>query len=172
MLTPEQQALAEEAMELLPVCLNDFRNRYPFLRAIAAVADLESAALLAITKAARTYDPNRAGVSAYFSKTIRNACLREIENEIKSRSHSHYRISFEMLEARMDVENEPLADPIMSELVNLSEEDMRDIEARAFENKSIRAFSREWGISTRQAKKKLMVKLDRLAEAWRQSAHR
>ena len=82
MLTRKQQALAEEAMELLPVCLKDFRNRYPFLRAIAQVADLESAALLAITKASRTYDPERAGISAYFSKTIRNACLREIEKEL------------------------------------------------------------------------------------------
>ena len=72
----------------------------------------------------------------------------------------------------MDVENEPLADPIMSELVKLSEEDMRDIEARAFENKSIRAFSREWGCIDKASQKKLMVKLDRLAEAWRQSAHR
>lgn len=172
MLTRKQQALAEEAMELLPVCLKDFRNRYPFLREIAKVADLESAALLAITKASRTYDPERAGISAYFSKTIRNACLREIEKEIKSRSHSQYRISFEMIESRQEVEHEPLADPIMSELAKLSEEDMRDIEARAFENKSIRAFSREWGISTRQARKKLMVKLDKLAECWRESAHR
>ena len=174
MLTRKQQALAEKAMELLPVCLNDFRNRYPFLREIAKVADLESASLLAITKASRTYDPEKAGISAYFSKAIRNACLKEIEKEIRSRSHSVYRISFEMLEKRQerDRDSEPLADPIMSELVNLSLEDMSDIESRAFENKSIRAFSREWGISVRQAQKKLMVKLDKLSDCWRDSAHR
>lgn len=172
MLTKQQQQLAEKAMELVPLCLRDFRNRYPFLREIAAVADLESAALLAVTKASRTYDPSRAGISAYFSKAIRNACLREIENEIKSRSHSHYRVSFAMLESRQKVENEPLTDPVMRELQNLSDEDRKIIEERAFDNKSIRAFSREWGISTRQAKKQLMIRLDRLADCYREAIHR
>ena len=172
MLTKEQQELALEAMELIPVCLKDFRNRYPFLREIAQVADLESAAMLAVTKASRTYDRNKAGISAYFSKAIRNACLREIENEVKSRSHSIYRISFEMLEARDNRKAEPLDDPIFSELKKLCDEDRNIIEQRAFENKSIRAFANEWGVSVRQARKKLMVKLDKLSDCWRESAHR
>lgn len=171
-LTQDQQRLAEEALELLPVCLADFRRRYPCFRAIAEQADLEGAAMLAITRAARTYDPEKAGISAYFSQAIRFACLREIEREIKTNAHSQYRISYEAAEQRQPPEAKPLADPLLTAIQNLSEEERRIIEQKVFDKTSIRAFAREWGVSTRKAKARINCTLDSLAECWREAVHR
>ena len=171
MLTDDQRRLAEKAMELVPVCLADFRRRYACFRVISEQADLESAALLAITRAARTYDPNRAGISAYFSRAIRNACLREIERELRSNSHSVYRISYEAAEYREPPKAQPLADPLLTAIQDMSPEDRRVIEERVLHNKSIRAFADDWGCSTRQAKKRIMIRLDRLADCYRAAVH-
>lgn len=172
MLTPEQQRLAEEALELVPVVLSTFKRRYACFQAMFDRVDLESAAYLAVTRAARTYDPKKAGVSAYFSRAIVFTCLREIENELKHGAWSPYRITLEAAEHRQPQESKPLADPMLAAIQNLSEADRRIIEERVFDNKSIRAFAREWGISTRQAKRQIMCRLDRLAEHWRDSIHR
>ena len=36
---------------------------------------------------------------------IKNGCLREVQKEIRSQSHSHYRITFEALTQRVKVKN-------------------------------------------------------------------
>ena len=171
-LTTDQQRVAEQAVSLIPVCLAAFKRRYSGLRKVADVADLEGAAMLAITKAARTYDPSKAGISAYFSRAIRNACIREIEREIRSGNHSHFRVSYEAAELRQPPESEPLASIMWSALEKLSEEDRRILEERFLEKKSYRKFANEWGTNQRAARKQIMIRLDRLANQWRESPHR
>ena len=172
MLTREQQQLAEQALELVPVVLVRFKQRYSCFASLWNQVDLEGAAHMAITMAARTFDPQKAGVSAYFSRAIINSCLSAIDKEVKANLHSPWRISLAAAEHRQTQENNPLADPMLTAIQNLSEEDRRVIEERVFDGKSIRAFAREWGISTRQARKQIMCRLDRLADHWRESPYR
>lgn len=157
---------------MVPVVLKGFRKRYQCFASIVDRVDLEGAAHLAVTRAARTYDPSKAGVSAYFSRAIVLTCLREIENELKSGAYSPYRISLEAAEHRQPQAAKPLTEPMLAAIQNLSEEDRKVIEERVFDGKSIRAFARDWGISTRQAKRQIMCRLDRLAECYRVSLHR
>ena len=170
-LTPDQQRLAEQAMEIVPAVLADFRRRYRCFGELADRVDLESTAYLAICQAARTYKPEKAGMSAYFSMAIRNRCLSEIGKEIKSQSHSIYRISLEAAEQRQPPKNKPLTDPLLRELEDLPDEVREVIEARVFDGMSFRAFASEQGVSTRQARKQIMSHLDRLAECWREARH-
>lgn len=172
MLTPEQQQIAESALGLVPMVLARFRKRYRCFSPLWNQVDLEGAAHVAVTRAARTYNPEKAGLSAYFSRAIINTCLNEIRDELKANLHSPWRISLAAAEHRQPQADKPLADPMLAAILNLSEEDRRVIEERVFDGKSIRAFARDWGISTRQARKQIMCRLDRLADHWRESPHR
>ena len=165
MLTPEQQALAEEASKLVPVCLAIFLKRLPCLRPIAKTCDLESAAYVACCKAARTYDKSRGvGISAYFSVAIRNAMLREVQKEIKSQAHSIKRIALEEIYDRQPPRREH-ADVAMPAMLTLTDEERNWIESYVFEGMSFRAFGREAGCDPRTAKKIILSRLDKLRDA-------
>lgn len=165
MLTPEQQALAEEASKLVPVCLAIFLRKLPCLRPIAKTCDLESAAYVACCKAARTYDPGRGvGISAYFSVAIRNAMLREVQKEIKSRAHSIQRIPLSEIYDRQPPKREQ-ADVAMPAMLTLTQEERDWIESFVFDGMSFRAFGREEGCDPRTAKKRIKSHLDRLRDA-------
>lgn len=163
-LTPEQQALAEEAAKLVPVCIKVFLRQLPCLRAIAQVSDLESAAYVACCKAARTYDPTRGvGVSAYFSVAIRNAMLREVQREIKSRAHSIQRISIEEAGRRQPPKREAL-EAALPALLELTEEERDWIESAVFDGTSFRAFGRRASCDPRTAKRLLKSYLAKLKD--------
>lgn len=172
MLTVEQQRLAESALDLVPVVLVRFKQRYNCFSRLWNQVDLEGAAHVAITRAARTYNPEKAGISAYFSRAIINGCLTAIEKEIKANLHSPWRISLAAAEQRQQQDARPLSDPMLTAIQNLSPEDRRIIEERVFDGKSYRAFAREWGVSSRQARKRIMCRLDKLADHWRDSPFR
>lgn len=162
MLTPEQQSLAEEAAKLVPVCISAFLRQLPCLRAVAQLCDLESAAYVACCKAARTYDPSRGvGISAYFSVAIRNAMLREVQKEIKTRAHSIQRIPLSEIHNR-EPPKKTEADVAIPAMMQLSDEEREWIESFVFDGKSFRAFGRTAGCDPRTAKKMLKSHLDRL----------
>ncbi len=174
MLDEEQQKLSEEALKLVPVVLRKFKEKYSCFRSLWNAVDLEGTAHLAITKASRTYDPKKAGVSAYFSRAIVFSCLTAIEKEVRSQMQSPWRISMEAAQHRQRVTNDRshLENPMLSAMKNLSDEDRKIIEERVFDGKSLRAFASQWECSTRQAKKQINLRLDRLAECWRVNPHR
>jgi len=163
-LTPEQQKVAEEAAKLVPVCLAVFMKHLPCLRAIAQVSDLESAAYVACCKAAKTYDPERgAGVSAYFSVAIRNAMLREVQREIKSRAHSIQRISLDEAGRRQPPKREA-SEAALPAMLKLSDEEREWIESFVFDGTSFRAFGRQAKCDPRTAKKVLKSRLAKLKD--------
>jgi hypothetical protein len=102
MMTPEQQALALRACEMVPTCVRLFWQHFPCLRNVAKSCDLESVAYLACCRAAITYDPSKAGMSAYFSVAIRHGMQQEVEKEVRSRSHSIDRIPLAWLDQRQE----------------------------------------------------------------------
>lgn len=163
-LNAEQQALAAEAAKLVPVCLKVFLRQLPCLRAIAQVSDLESAAYVACCKAARTYDPTRGvGISAYFSVAIRNAMLREVQREIKSRAHSIERISLDEA-ARRQPPKRVAPEAALPAMLQLTEEERDWIESWVFDGASFRSFGRQADCDPRTAKKLLKSRLAKLKD--------
>ncbi len=173
MLTSEQQGYASAAIEMsLPnKCIDYFLKNYPCLRDVLDPEEMNSAALFACASAAKTYNPERAGISAYFSRAILHELLKSCQRELRSGSRSHYRISMKALEMRQPAETKPLADPIIEAFQNMSAEDRRWIERHVFEGASIRFLARTEQISSRQAKKKLRCRLDRLRRATADQPH-
>jgi RNA polymerase sigma factor (sigma-70 family) len=163
-LTPEQQALAEEAAKLVPVCIRVFLRHMPCLRPVAQVCDLESAAYVACCKAARTYDPGRGvGVSAYFSVAIRNAMLREVQKEIKTQAHSIKRISLDEAGRRQPPKREA-SEAAMPAMLKLTDEERDWIESFVFDGTSFRAFGRQAECDPRTAKKLLKSRMNKLRD--------
>jgi RNA polymerase sigma factor (sigma-70 family) len=161
-LTPEQQKVAEQAMALVPACIKAFWRSFPCLRGVAQCCDLESAAYLGITRAARTYDPGRGvGLSAYFSIAIRNMMLQEVQREIRSQAHSIKRIPLEEIHRRQPPKREQAAEALPA-LLQLTEEERDWIERYVFEGASFRSFGRQSGRDPRTAKKILLGHLDKL----------
>lgn len=168
-LTPEQQAIAEKAIALIPVCMAAFWRNFPCLREVAAACDLEGAAQLACCKAARTYKPEKCGISAYFSVAIRNAFLKEIQKEVRSQSHSVYRITLEQAEQRSkpDFPDMEAALPALQDMP----EDVRSwIEAFVFDGSNFSVLGRQHGVHRRTAKKRLRSYLDQLRTCYEDNA--
>jgi DNA-directed RNA polymerase specialized sigma subunit len=165
MLTPEQQAIAEQAMKLVPVCVRTFLKNMPCIRQVAECCDLESAAYFACCRAARTYDPTRGvGLSAYFSVAIKNGMLQEVQKELKSQSHSIKRIPLDEIHRRQPPKREQ-GEQALPALLELAEDEREWIEQNVFEGASFRAFGRQTGRDPRTAKKILKSHLDKLKTA-------
>lgn len=166
MLTPDQQKLVEEAVKMVPVCLNVFLKCMPCLRPVAESCDLESAAYLACCKAAVTFDQSRPEYfSTYFSVAIKNGMLREVQNEMKTHSHSIMRVSLEQAQKRQPPKSPP-SDAAVNSLMRLTEDERSWIERFVFDGTSFRAFGREADCDHRTAKKRLMSRLDKLRQAY------
>lgn len=176
-LDSKQQAVAEQAMTLVSPCISYFLDSYPCLRGVVSSDELRSAALFACASAARTYDPTRAGISAYFSRAILHELLKACRREIRSGSRSIYRISLAAIEARMDFRPEPKGAPVdllgnvAAAFAKMSDEDRHWLQRHAVEGMSIREIARQEGITTRQAGKLLRAKMARLRKAATQRSY-
>lgn len=161
-------------MSLVAPCLAYFMDNYPCLRGVISRDEMESAALFACASAAKTYDPTRAGISAYFSRAILHELLKACKREIRSGSRSIYRISLAAIEARIVHKPEAkgnsfdLRGNVAAAWKQMSAEDRRWLQRHAIEGMSIRELARREGITTRQAGKLLRAKLSRLRRATQQ----
>jgi DNA-directed RNA polymerase specialized sigma subunit len=165
MLTPDQQKLVEEAAQWVPACVKAFLKNMPCLRPVATMCDLDGAAYLACCSAARTYNPEKGSVSAYFSVAIKNAMLQEIQREIATGSTSVYRISPKAAEKRMPVPKSPEPSAI-GPLLELTEEERGWIERHVFDGHSFRSLGRQEGCDPRTAKRRLIASLDKLRQVF------
>lgn len=166
-LTPEQQGFAEEAIRLVPACIEVFLRSMPCLREVAKGCDLRSAAYMACCRAARTYDKSKGvGVSAYFSVAIKNGMLREVQNELKTNAHSVMRIPLEQVYDRGEPPKRPVNPSAFPAMLTLTEQERDWIERHVFDGPtrggSYRAFGREAGRDCRTAKKMVQSILDKL----------
>lgn len=170
MLTPDQQVLVEEAIQLVPTCVRVFLKAMPRLRGVVRQSELESAAYLACVKAARTFDPSRGvGVSCYFSVAIKNGMLREVLQEIRRRGRSRCMLTVEEVELVVLQRRKAPTDALAS-LSAMEDHERRMIEQHLFEGVSFRELGRIYGISGKSAKKKFMSYLDKAKEIHDDSA--
>lgn len=77
-LTAEQQGYVEDAVKIIPVVIAAFLRSNPNDKEISGRVDLVGTAQTAVCLAALTYDPAKAGISAYFSVAIRRLLTKEI----------------------------------------------------------------------------------------------
>lgn len=171
MMNDSQKAYATKAMDLVSPCIDFFLKNYPCLRDVVDGEELESAALFACANAATTYDPKKSGISAYFSRAIIHELLKSCRRELRSQSRSIYRISLKAVEGRQPAKRAPLADAASEALSGLSETDQAWIQAYVVEEQSIRQMSLEKGVTTRQVRKLLAVKLSKLRKATSDQPH-
>jgi hypothetical protein len=169
-LTPEQQEIAEQASKLVTACIKDFLHRMPCLRVVAGSCDLRGAAYMACCRGARTYDKSKGvGISAYFSVAIKNAMLREVQNELRSNAHSVMRIPLEQVYERDSPPKREVDPAAIPSLLTLTEQERDWIERHVFDGPnnggSFRAFGREAGRDCRTAKKMVQSILDKLRAA-------
>lgn len=75
-LTPEQQGYVEQALPLVEIVVATFIRRHG--GTYVNRCDLSAAAQQACCLAALTYDPEKAGISAYFSVAMQRALMKEV----------------------------------------------------------------------------------------------
>jgi len=163
-MTPEQQALAEEACKMVPMSVRLFWKHFPCLRNVAKSCDLESAAYLACCRAAITYDPAKAGMAAYFSVAIRHGMQQEVEREVRSRSHSIDRIPLEWVEKRQEAaEQEDIkAFAALAALDDELREWLEKIALYPHQGGSARQYGKAKGVCTKTAGKRIAKEFRKL----------
>lgn len=161
-LTAEQQALAEQAMEIVPKAIIAFRCRYPTLRKQIAAIDSTSVAYLAICRAAVTYDPAKSKVTTYFSMAIRNALLKEIDRNRRHRYDAPERVPMELAEALAVSKQYGFSTRIQTAIARLPSKSRTLIHLRFFRGLSLREIGEQAGCDPRTIRRRLAVALEKL----------
>jgi RNA polymerase sigma factor (sigma-70 family) len=159
-LTPEQQRLAEQAMEIVPKAIIAFRCRYPTLRKQVATIDATSVAYLAICRAAVTYDPEQSKITTYFSMAIRNALLKEIDRNRRMRYDSAERVPMELAEALAVSKQHGFSTRIQTAIARLPAKSRKLIHMRFFRGLSLREMGEQSGCDPRTIQRRLAVALE------------
>lgn len=92
-LTPEQQRMAESALQYCGVGVSVFIQQNPSYRRLLRHCDLESTAQLAVVQASLTYDPSKSQPQTYYGAAIRHALLKEVRRAKRSREGDDGRIN-------------------------------------------------------------------------------
>lgn len=157
-LTAEQQALAEQAMEIVPKALSAFYRRYPTLRRQFAAIDSTSVAYLAVCRAARTYEPEQSKVTTYFSTAIRNAVLKEIDRNRRHRYDSPERVPLEIAEA-LTAKGQGASTRLQNAIARLPAKSRRLVHARFYRGLSLREIGEQAGCDPRTIQRRLTAAL-------------
>jgi DNA-directed RNA polymerase specialized sigma24 family protein len=173
MLTEDQRQYAQTAIDsdLPSKCIDYFLKNYPCLREVLDPDEMQASAYYACTSAAKTYDPSRAGISAYFSKAILHELLKGCKRELKHGSRSLYRISLRAIERRQKVEKQPLADPLLAALRSLPPEEVTYVTQHYREGVSIRSMAVQCNITTRQIGNRIRAGLRKIGESIEDQPH-
>lgn len=161
-LTAEQQALAEQAMVIVPKAIMAFRCRYPTLRKQIAAIDSTSVAYLAICRAAVTYDPAKSKITTYFSTAIRNALLKEVDRNRRHRYDSPDRMPMELVEALAVAKQHGFSTRIQTAIARLPAKFRTLIHLRFYSGLSLREIGEQAGCDPRTIRRRLAVALERL----------
>ena len=90
-LTEAQQAIAEEALAVMPEAIEAFWRGHPCLRKYRQAIDSTGSAMTAITLASFCFDPRKSKMTTYFTVAIRNELRKEALKEQRRREESSHR---------------------------------------------------------------------------------
>lgn len=162
-LTADQQRFVESAMPVIDASIAAFRKRNANRWQIVRRCDLKGAAQQAVCLAALTYDPAKAGISAYFSVAIQRALMKEVAGR--------ERIDRRMVSAWVvhDRPSNPTHDKMKGRAIKalafLPPEERRLLEDHLIEGVTLGRLCREQGCHPRTLKKKILRAIEKLREA-------
>lgn len=157
-LSKTKQRLVTEYLELVRIVARCFAQNRPVWQRAALMDDLEGEGFLALTKAARTYDPKRLPYpKAYFAKAVLNGMLKFIKRA--TRQPGEKRISLAEAADRMPEYDE--LDHLRLAIEVLPEADQEMAADRFVHGMTLRALSEEHRVPIRVAS----MSAQRLAKA-------
>ena len=162
-LTATQQGYAEKAMPLVRMVIDVYLNRNRDLRDAARRCDLAGTAEQAVCQAALTYNPKKAGISAYFSVAIRRAISKEIQAR---RNHERrMRVAWEIARPHLNPHIERMKSRAVKALQMLSPYEKQLLEDHLIEGITLERLGREQRLDRRTIRKRIKRAIDRLREA-------
>lgn len=163
-LTAKQQLQAEQALEFVGPAVRAYITRNPSYRKAFRVIDAYSVARLAVTDAAKTYDPKRSQPTTYFSTAIRNALYREVQRFIRSKEGSEQRMYFPMVINENPVDMQRTI--ALECLADLPETQRDLVERHILEGHSLLSIGQSIGRDWRTVRARINKTLELLEQCW------
>ena len=162
-LTVEQQRYVEQAMPVIELAIAAFKRRNYGRYETVKRCDLSGAAHQAVCLAALTYDPGKAGISAYFSVAIQRALMKEVaaRERVDRRQLSVWKVHDNPSHSN----NERMKGRAIKALQFLDPYDRRLLEDHLVEGVTLGRLGREQNLHTRTVKKRIQKAIEKLREA-------
>lgn len=161
-LTATQQGYAEQATRLVRAVIGAYLKRNPDLMEVANRCDLTGAAEQAVCQAALTYNPGKAGISAYFTVAIRRAISKEIQAR---RNHERrMRAAWEIAKPHLNPHIERMKRRAVRAIKMLSPYDRQLLEDHLIEGVTLERLGLEQSLDGRTIRKRINKAIDRLRE--------
>lgn len=160
-LTPEQQRLAEDALQYVEVCVASFVRANPSYRRMLRHCDLDSTAQLAVVQASLTYDPAKSQPQTYYGAAIRHALLKEVRRVKRSREGDDGRIALPKALA-LKLEGASREDALLC-LETLPQYSRSVVQRHVLHHKSMAQIAREDKVAWQTVKARLTQAYDQLA---------
>jgi DNA-directed RNA polymerase specialized sigma24 family protein len=161
-LTAQQQALAEQAMLLIPAAIKGFLRRHPCMRRDAMRCDLRGAAQIAVVKASFSYDPRKGAMSTYYGTAIQHELQREVKRMRRNLDTAHQERDVEVAAIGM-MSDLPREGSMMRALAGMPLVDKHMIDALVLGNATVTSLAIEAGVSQRTMARRLRRALQELA---------
>ncbi len=162
-LTDTQQGYAEKAMPLVRMVIASYLKRNPDLVDVAYRCDMDGTAEQAVCLAALTYNPDKAGVSAYFSVAIHRAISKEV---LARQTHERrMRSAWNLCKPHLNPHIERMKHRAVKALQMLSPYEKQLLEDHLIEGVTLERLGREQDLDRRTIRKRIKRAIDRLREA-------
>ena len=162
-LTDNQQGYAEKAMPLVRMVIASYLKRNPDLVDVAHRCDMDGTAEQAVCLAALTYNPEKAGVSAYFSVAIHRAISKEV---LARQTHERrMRSAWNLCKPHLNPHIERMKHRAVKALQMLSPYEKQLLEDHLIEGVTLERLGREQDLDRRTIRKRIKRAIDRLREA-------
>lgn len=161
-LSKKRQAWVVEYMPLATMLARFFVQARPSWQKSALIPDLEGEGFLALSRAARTYDPTRLKYpKAYFARAIMNGMYKYIRKA--TRSPGDWKISLAEAEDLLPLMEHP--DHLRLAIEDLPDDERQMAEDRFQEGQTLRTIAEGHQISLRSASVRARALARRLAES-------
>ena len=162
-LTDNQQGYAEKAMPLVRMVIASYLKRNPDLVDVAHRCDMDGTAEQAVCLAALTYNPEKAGVSAYFSVAIHRAIAKEV---LARQTHERrMRSAWNLCKPHLNPHIERMKHRAVKALQMLSPYEKQLLEDHLIEGVTLERLGREQDLDRRTIRKRIKRAIQRLREA-------
>ena len=150
-------------LPLVRIVIGTYLKRNPDLMDVAYRCDMDGTAEQAVCLAALTYNPDKAGVSAYFSVAIHRAISKEV---LARQTHERrMRSAWNLCKPHLNPHIERMKHRAVKALQMLSPYEKQLLEDHLIEGVTLERLGREQDLDRRTIRKRIKRAIDRLREA-------